>query len=127
MLHLIRGLPGSGKTIFAKTLDCFHIEADMFFVQNGVYTFNPKRIADAHKWCQSVVCTALSNGMDVAVSNTFTTLWELEPYLEMTHTYDLKVYTCMGRWNSVHNIPIDVWQKMEARWESFEGETFINR
>ncbi len=43
-LILIRGLPGSGKTTFAKelasTFGVKHYEADMFFEVDGVYKFN---------------------------------------------------------------------------------------
>jgi len=49
---LIRGLPGSGKTTAAKEFDCFHLEADMFFVRDNIYSFNKEHIKEAHEFCQ---------------------------------------------------------------------------
>ena len=49
-LYIVRGLPGSGKSTFAHTLDCPVFEADMFFVNSeGVYNFDFTRIKDAIK------------------------------------------------------------------------------
>jgi predicted kinase len=129
MLHIIRGLPGSGKTTFAKTLGCFHVETDMFFVQNGVYVYDPKKIAAAHQWCKNTVMQAMRTGMgDVAVSNTFTQIWEMEPYIDMCiESSRFKVYHCYGKWNNIHGVPTDVLQKMEERWEVYPNEIPINK
>jgi adenylate kinase family enzyme len=32
ILYIVRGIPGSGKSTFAKTLGGIHIEADQYFV-----------------------------------------------------------------------------------------------
>ncbi len=51
-LYIVRGIPGSGKSTFAKTLGGQHYEADMFFIdENGVYNFDFTKIKDAHQWC----------------------------------------------------------------------------
>lgn len=44
-LFIIRGLPGSGKSMFARTIassmdDTVHFEADMFFERDGEYRFD---------------------------------------------------------------------------------------
>ena len=57
-LILLRGLPGSGKSTFAKSISnesTGHIESDMFFVKDGEYKFDGSKIKDAHNWCQDVV------------------------------------------------------------------------
>jgi adenylate kinase family enzyme len=47
ILYCVRGVAGSGKSTFAKTLvkkDYCHKEADMFFVdREGNYKFEPQR------------------------------------------------------------------------------------
>jgi len=43
-LILVRGLPGSGKSTFAKSLGGVHIETDMFFIQDGEYKFDGAKI-----------------------------------------------------------------------------------
>ena len=47
-LILVRGLPGSGKSTIASAIDGsdesyapIHLEADMFFMENGEYKFAP--------------------------------------------------------------------------------------
>ena len=83
MLYLVRGIPGSGKSTFAKNLvdekDYCHKEADMFFVdRDGNYNFEPSKIKDAHQWCQEEMDFLMGLGHSpVVVSNTFTQEWEL--------------------------------------------------
>ena len=36
MLYIVRGIPGSGKSTFAKSLGGTHFETDMFFMVVGV-------------------------------------------------------------------------------------------
>ena len=56
VLYIVRGIPGSGKSTFAKTLGGQHYESDMFFInENGEYNFDVTKIKDAHQWCQGMV------------------------------------------------------------------------
>ena len=41
-LILLRGLPGSGKLTFAKLICNQHVEADMYFMQDGEYKFDAR-------------------------------------------------------------------------------------
>lgn len=121
-LTIIRGLPGSGKTTLAKTFGCLHLEADMAHVRGGEYLWVGGRINFAHKWCQKVCCDTLKGGMDVVVSNTFTTHKELTPYLSMPYT-ELKIIKCVGEYGSIHAVPQEAIERMKARWVDYEGET----
>jgi predicted kinase len=84
-LYLIRGVPGSGKSTFAWKLLRGRLvdrifEADEYFVQNGVYQFDPTLLEQAHQQCKRNTWLALYEGMSVAVSNTSCTEWEVETY-----------------------------------------------
>lgn len=115
-LVLIRGLPGSGKTTMAKAMvDHVHVEADQFFDVDGVYRFDRSRICLAHEWCQSETRAALSRTLDVVVSNTFTEMWELEPYLRMAD--NVRIIETVGRWQNVHGVPEHAVHLMRQRWE----------
>jgi predicted kinase len=122
-LILIRGLPGSGKSTLAKMFadECHfsHFEADMFFITNGIYTFNPKLLNAAHAWCLDRTATQLSNGANVVVSNTFSQKWEMEPYTKLAEKLyvNIKIIECQSYFGSIHNVPAETIAKMQARWE----------
>lgn len=130
-LVLIRGLPGSGKSTLSADLDggedindFHHFEADSFFMQNGVYIFDQSKLGAAHKWCQSSTESWLALGESVIVSNTFTTLKELSPYINIARVYNINpiVITCTSDFGNVHNVPQEAIERMKARWVSYPGE-----
>jgi len=126
-LYLVRGLPGSGKSTYARTLPGLHFEADQFFEnQYGDYKFDSKLIAVAHDWCYSNTVKALRYGFDVIVSNTFTKMWELNRYLEITTLLPdvfIEVIEMRTQYQNVHGVPEDKLKVMAARWEDFYRES----
>jgi len=126
-LILIRGLPGSGKSTIARSLQLggyLHYEADMFFEVDGKYVYDASRIRDAHHWCQQSVRDALKKNLKVVVSNTFTRLQELQPYFQMTDK--IRIVEATGSWKNEHDVPIDRIRDMSARWEQIEPSTKIS-
>ena len=122
-LFLVRGIPGSGKSTLAKQLTANVFEADHYFYDNdGNYNFVPSEIKEAHKECQEFVGHAMSSGIKkIAVSNTFTQEWEMEPYLELAKQYGYRITTLIveNRHNGVneHGVPEDKIQIMKDRFE----------
>jgi len=122
VLYIVRGIPGSGKSTFAKTLSDSHIESDMFFIKDGEYKFDGSKIKDAHNWCQDVVEHWMDeNKPKIVVSNTFTQEWEMEPYFELAKNYGYKVFSIVvenrhGGTNQ-HEVPEEVLTKMRERFE----------
>lgn len=98
-----------------------HFEADDFFTHpDGQYVYKPEFTKSAHQLCQLNTLKAMVDGYPkVIVSNTFTQLWELEPYLEMakTHNYTVDIIECDGRFENVHNVPEDKLKQMEGRFQ----------
>jgi predicted kinase len=121
-LILVRGLPGAGKSTFAKSLRGQHFEADQFFIgDDGVYRWDGMQIGEAHVWCQTSTELAMELRYPlIVVSNTFTTEKELKPYLNMArkHNYQTTVLIVENRnsTESVHNVPPEVIEKMRARF-----------
>jgi predicted kinase len=121
MLYIIRGLPGSGKTTLAEMLNAVVCEADQFFMSEGEYKYNPEFIGEAHTWCKAKVENAMRDGYNcIAVSNTFTQRWEMEPYykLAMQYAYEITEITLSGNLHeNIHNVPEDKIKAMYERWE----------
>ena len=123
VLFIVRGIPGSGKSTFAKTLGGQHYEADMYFIdEEGNYNFDGSKIKDAHKWCQSFVETDMVlEYPKIVVSNTFTQEWEMEPYFKLVKEYGYTVFTIVvenvhGGVNQ-HGVPEDKLEQMRNRFE----------
>jgi predicted kinase len=122
-LMLVRGLPGSGKSTYARTLKeegYVHMEADMYFEDaEGTYHFNPKELQAAHKWCQDRTSALLYRGRSVVVSNTFTQHWEMQPYIDMAARYNIsyEIITMSDNYGSIHGVPQETIERMKQRWE----------
>lgn len=118
-LIIVRGIPGSGKSTFAKSLGIPHFEADQYFVgDDGVYRFDFAKLGAAHSWCREQVAKTLFNGESVVVSNTSTTLKELRPYFEvgLEHGIVPTVLTMNGNFGSIHGVPEDKMSAMRDRF-----------
>lgn len=121
ILYIVRGIPGSGKTTFARTLSPFHYEADQYFMEDGEYKFDASKLNLAHKYCNEAVESALKASMTrVVVSNTFTTEKEVKPYLELAKKYGYMVISLIVEnrhgGESEHNVPDEVITKMKNRF-----------
>lgn len=121
-LYLLRGLPGAGKSTIGKNLKLVNFEADQYFMQDGVYKFDPSKIKDAHEWCQSRVKNCMIEGIkDISVSNTFTQEWEMKAYVDMASAYGYTVFSIVVEnrhgGKNVHNVPTETLEKMKNRFE----------
>jgi len=123
ILYIVRGIPGSGKSTFAKQLTSNVFEADHYFIDNeGNYNFDPSKIKDAHKDCQDNVRYAMESSISkIAVSNTSTQDWELQPYYELATKYGYTVFSIVveNRHEGVnqHGVPEDKLELMRNRFE----------
>ena len=125
-LFIVRGLPGSGKSTFAREMKALspktveHFEADMFFEKDGEYGFRPELLPVAHNWCRNAVDDALFSGKTVFVTNTFTQQWEIEPYILIANKYmiNVSIIKMEDDHGSIHDVPASKIEQMKARWEN---------
>jgi len=125
-LILLRGLPGSGKSTAAKLFGgarwYAHYEADMYFMQDGEYKFDPTKLRDAHAWCFSQIEKAMIDELPtVIVSNTFTQQWEMDSYYELAEKLGYQVFSLIVENRhegvNVHGCPEDKIEQMRNRFE----------
>lgn len=119
ILHIIRGLPGSGKSTYAKSLNIFHVETDMFCMKDGQYCWTPEGQQQRIELVSEFVERCLQTGSDCAVTGVFSTHSSYEPLRQLASLYGAKirVKTCTTRYRSIHNVPSDVINQMRDKFE----------
>jgi predicted kinase len=123
-LYIVRGIPGSGKSTFAQSLDCPVFEADQYFIDSETdeYKFDGSKIKLAHNWCKLRVEQSMEDdSQKIAVSNTFTQEWEIDAYYELAKQYGYIVFSVIveNRHGGVneHGVPEDKLEIMKNRFE----------
>ena len=120
-LYAIRGLPGSGKTSFAKSLSLNFFEADQYFEKFNNNKFDHKLLKKAHRYCYDLVKKELLNGSSVIVSNTMTTDDEVLEYQNLANEIGIKFVSIIleNRHNGVstHNVPKGSIENMNKRFD----------
>ena len=126
-LYIIRGAPGSGKTTFGHRLRVgglvrYVYSADDWMVDaDGNYSFSPRALPKCHELCQTATESALLECEGVAVCNTFTRIWEMQPYVDMAKRIECPLYVirCEGNFENVHGVPRAKVDEMRARFEGW--------
>lgn len=118
---LIRGLPGTGKSTLARTMEGFVVcEANAFFYKTGSYRFDGRLLSASHIQCQEDVRWALENGENVVVANTFTELWEMDVYIKMGQEFSCEIEIIEQKvfFKNIHNVPDETMRRMRNKWEA---------
>uniref|UniRef100_A0A8C3QZV8 NEDD4-binding protein 2-like 1 n=1 Tax=Cyanoderma ruficeps TaxID=181631 RepID=A0A8C3QZV8_9PASS len=105
------------------------LSTDDFFVENGVYVFEPDFLEDAHKWNQKRARKAMKNGKSpVIIDNTNIHAWEMKPYVMMAHEnrYEVTFQEPDTPWKfnvqeltrrNIHHVPREKIQRMKEQYE----------
>ena len=121
ILYAVRGLPGSGKTSFAKSLNLNFYEADQYFEKFNNNKFDYKLIKKAHQYCYEAVKQELESGKSTIVSNTMTTIDEVQEYQNLANKMGIKFVSMIieNRHNgrSSHNVPTSTIENMKKRFD----------
>ena len=137
-LVVFRGIPGSGKSTMAKKMrdtliemgeTVGYYEADMYWMgDDGEYHFDPKRLQDAHTWCQDKVREALHNCSVVIVANTNLTKFEMDIWKEIADDANAKmeVFHLKTQYGNVHGVPEETIERMKERESDWPGEFVID-
>ncbi|XP_047711270.1 NEDD4-binding protein 2 isoform X2 [Prionailurus viverrinus] len=97
VLVLLRGLPGSGKSFLARTLQEDNpsgiiLSTDDYFYINGQYQFDVKYLGEAHEWNQNRAKEAFEKKVSpIIIDNTNLQAWEMKPYVSLSQKHKYKV------------------------------------
>ena len=128
----MRGIPGSGKSYYAKLMahecDGVIFSADQYFELGGQgYKFDPTKIGAAHQYCFNRFIAAARKDPDrhIFVDNTNVHLWEISPYVlagaaagheaELVHVH-CDVERAIAR--NTHGVPEAVIRRMHHEFEA---------
>lgn len=145
VMILVRGLPGSGKSTYAKRVaanlnesyvqrgegEARVFEADQFFTaEDGTYTYDRSKVKEAHEDCQRRVREFIeAGGTDAIVANTFTREWEVAPYRQIAEETGsmLFIIRVEASYDNVHGVPREKIEEMASRFEDIPGEVSTSR
>lgn len=135
MLRIIRGLPGSGKSYYAK--NCFGgalvIEADQRFVTpDGDYAFEKNR-DDTYTYVEDmIICACMHKLQHIIVTTASGHISSIQRYVDIAKKYGHEVRVMWldhlngGKYND-HHVPPAIIDKMKRSWEIYPGETYARR
>lgn len=122
---ILSGASGSGKSTFAQFLsqnieDHAIVSADDYFMKDGEYKFDPRKLPQAHEHCRMLFMQCLDFGIGtIIVDNTNTTQKEYQFYVDEAERYWYKVTRIIvdniNGTKSVHNVPENVVANQKAR------------
>lgn len=129
-LMILQGVPGSGKSAFArklmtKTINAVIVSTDEWHHGlTGKYEFKADKIGSFHQAAQQKCRTLLKLGCVVILDNTNILNSHIKPYVQMAVEMGVavKFQRLEGNFESSHNVPVDIIKRMRESMEDLSIE-----
>lgn len=114
LLIIARGPSGSGKSHMTKNLAEEYkapiFSTDDFWMVDGEYQFNPKRLREAHRWNQNRTEEAMQNNEPIIIiDNTNVKFSDMKPYVQMAQKYQYNITFREPDWSQQLKNPDGKW------------------
>lgn len=113
ILYLVRGLPGSGKSTYARTKlgDILTLETDMFNTVGGVYDWSNEKQKEAICNINTIRDIVMNKQykMDLCIVGVYAGIKGMQEHIESAflHGYDVVIIHMTGDYGNVHSVPAD--------------------
>jgi len=132
---ILRGLPGTGKSMLAKNLvnGGRIFSTDDLFMVDGEYQFDPSKLGEYHAENLRRATSFMEQTFHypepptVVIDNTNTQHWEYEGYVQAAKDYNYMVQVITVDWKAEdiplyaernsHGVPEEAIRRMADRWE----------
>jgi len=129
--HIIRGLPGAGKSTLAARLGCLVISPqDMYATRGGVYRFRQGQDVKARAWATRTALLAMEAKVDLAIAEVLPRREDVAYWANMAcrHGYEVRVTEMevtpeLSHKRNTHSVPRPVIETMALAWEPWDVET----
>lgn len=125
-LIILRGLPGSGKSTFAKLLanhkNSIVIENDEYMYEDGIYDWKPSKVKLAAKNTNEKLHKALNQNVElIVISNVNARNSDFYGYIELGKNKGYKVTTLIVEnyfdGKSIHGVNDETLDRMESNFQ----------
>lgn len=126
---ILRGLPGAGKSTVAKQYeDAVICSADHFFIKDGRYQFDGKKLPEAHASCRNAFENAIFRKCPtIIVDNTNVIKNHFQFYIDFAKNfgYEVEIKSIFDGGlddeslskRNVHGVPVASIKRMRENWE----------